>query len=85
MNLQQYWTLHPQQKNEIFKQVIIQPAYCDHCGEECSEDGYTCFWCDAAMCLTHVVYKELAGQNITECLSCRQWEMDTGRRIEEGP
>lgn len=78
MNLSQYWRLPDEVKNEIYKQVIIPLAYCDRCGEECSEDGFTCFWCDAAICLTHVHYAEFAGRNITECLSCSQWEMTKG-------
>jgi hypothetical protein len=87
MNISQYWQQPASEKNKLFKQVIIPLAYCEiaTCHKECSLDGATCYWCQMDMCSEHTVKSHHGKKEIVICAYCRQWERDTGRKIEEGP
>lgn len=87
MNLADYWQLPNQEKDTLFKQVIIPLAYCEiaDCHTECSLTGATCYWCQMDVCSEHMKKSHHGTKEIVICAYCRQWEQDTGRRIGEGP
>ena len=73
-NIQQYWSLPPQQKNVIFNDVIKPIERCEECRQECSEDGATCWWCEATVCPKHFIIEQWQGFDIPVCNGCHEWE-----------
>lgn len=70
MNISQYWQLPVQEKRAIFEQVIKPIEHCEECHAECSDNGFTCYWCEAVICPKHVKTEQFQGWDIKVCNGC---------------